>query len=400
MNNAICIETIIDKKVFKFYVFSFCLLFLQSIHVWFLWGNFFKIVCPTVFVFASLLNRSRNKGLYTKNQYHHISGIIVIIALLAIRGSYDAGVLSIGKAIIDVIALYDVLLLSYYASQYLIQVLTKLFGIISIVSLIGWLLFLFGVPLPHEYIIDKEFGYAFENYYIFLYNTGLLIPRFCSIYLEPGYYGQLAAIILFANRMKIDNLYTIVILIGVLFSLSLAGYALVAIGFIFTYLKRKYFFYLVFLLLIGFGFIDGAKKYNGGDNAVNIWILSRMEFEDGEMVGYNRSGEDFDQYMKTTFMQNGNFLFGLGSKFEKMNWDHGVAGYKVYIAQKGYVGLLLAVLAYWLIVCRSPKPNRLMKLFFVLIMILYWQAAYPFWFCYFAVYVTGLGKLRLIRENV
>lgn len=389
-----------DKKVFNLYVAAFFILFLQSIHVWFLWGNFFKVICPLFFVVASYLNRTKNPELYSRRQYRHIQVITFIILFIALRGSYDAGILSIGKAIIGVMALYDVLLLSQCACVHFIRSITKLFGIITIVSLVGWIPFLIGIPLPHEHIIDKEYGYAFDNYYIFLYGTSFLIPRFCSVFLEPGYYGQLAAMILFANRMKVSNIYTVVILIGVLFSLSLAGYALVALGFIFTYLNRNHLKIFILLGILSGGFWFGVKSYNGGDNAINLLILSRMEFEDGKMTGYNRSGEDFDRYMKTTFMHNGLFLFGHGSDFEKMTWDHGVAGYKVYLAQNGYVGLLMAILAYWYILKRLPRAKRMMKLYFLLIMILYWQASYPFWFCYFAIYVTGLAHLRTDNENL
>lgn len=400
LNNISSLNVVKSKLTFRLYIISFFLLFLQSIHVWFLWGNLFKIVCPLLFVFASLLNRSYNPGLYARKLYKHIPIIVFLILFLSLRGCYDAGILSIGKSCIGVFALYDVLLLSPSICVNLIRVITKVFGVITLISLLGWILFLIGVPLPHEYIQDREFGYSFQNYYIFLYNELGIIPRFGSIFLEPGYYGQLAAIILYANKMKINNWYTITIMIGVLFSLSLAGYALVAIGFIFTYLRRKYLWVLILLAAIGWGFISVAKSYNGGDNPINLLILSRMEFEDGEMTGYNRSGDDFDHYMETTFMQNGLFLFGHGSSFEKMKWDQGVAGYKVYLAQNGYVGLIMAIIAYLYIVNRLSKPKKQMILFFLLVMILYWQAAYPFWFCYFSIYVTGLAHLRSNEDNL
>lgn len=400
MNNTHIKYSIKDKLVFKIYVAAFFILFLQSIHVWFLWGVVFKVICPLIFVAASFFNRIKNPELYSRRQYNHIKSILLIILFISLRGSYDAGILSIGKALIGVLALYDVLLLSQCACIHFFRLITKLFGIITIISLMGWILFLIGIPLPHEYIVDKEYGYAFDNYYLFLNGPSFLFPRFCSVFLEPGYYGQLAALILFANKMKVNNIYTFTILIGVFFSLSLAGYALVSLGFIFTYMNRKYFkIYIVLAALCGC-FWYGVKSYNEGDNAINLLILSRMEFEDGKMSGYNRSGEDFDHYMDTSFMQDGIFFFGLGSSFEKMTWDHGVAGYKVYLAQNGYVGLIMAILAYWYVLNRNPKAKRMMKFYFFLIMIVFWQAAYPFWFCYFSIYVTGLANLRTNNFNL
>lgn len=382
-----------DKAIFKLYIFAFFILFFQSIHVWFLWGDFFKITCPLFFVAISYVNRKNNSLLYDKKHYHHIYIILFLISFLALRGSYDAGILSICKSLIGLLALYDLLILSQPVCVYIIRILTKIFSIISAISLAGWILFLLGVPLPHSNIMDPEYGYSFYNYYIFLYDYHLTLPRFCSIYLEPGYYGQLAVLILFANKMRINKI-TSVIFIGVLFSLSLAGYALIAIGFIFKYLGKKHIWYIIFLFITGYVFVSSVRQYNGGDNVINLLILERMGFENGKMSGYNRTGDDFDRYMDTKFMQNGTFILGHGSDFEKMKWEHGVAGYKVYIAQNGYIGLILAIFAYCLTLTRLTKTNREMRLYFILFMIVYWQAAYPFWFCYFALYVTGLAYLR------
>lgn len=386
-----------DRSVFNLYIITYFALFLQSIHVWFFWGNLFKIICPLLFVCSSILNRKKNPSLYSSNCYSHIIGIIIIISFLSIRGSYDAGILSICKSVVGILALIDVLLLSPKICIYLTKNVTIVFAVITAISLSGWVLFLIGVPLPHALIVDKEFGYVLDNYYIFLYNNSL-IPRFGSVFLEPGYYGQLASIILFANKMRINNRYTIIILLGVLFSLSLAGYALVTIGFILTYLRKKYIVYFFIIFALGYVFVEKAKSYSGGENAINTMVLSRMEFEDGEMKA-QRTTEDFDRYMNTKFHQNGYTLFGVGSDFEKMHWE-GVAGYKVYIAQNGYLGLFLAILAYWLVLFRIPKPKIQMKFFFILIMLLYWQAAYPFWFCYFSIYVIGLAFLQTNNKKI
>lgn len=402
MNNIYIKNSIRDKRIFNLYVVAFFILFLQSFHVWFLWHTFFKVICPLFFIVISYLNRRKNPEIYSFGHYRHIHAIVFIIIFLALRGSYDAGLLSIGKALIGVVALYDVLLLSQYACIHFIRKITKTFGIITIISLIGWIPFLLGIPLPHDYIVNKEYGYTFQNYFVFLYGeaASFLFPRFCSIFLEPGYYGQMAAAILFANKMKINNIFTIAIFIGVLFSLSLTGYVLVVLGVVFTYVHKRNIKSFVFLTILGSSLLYGVGSYNGGNNAVNLLIFSRMEFEDGEMKGYNRTGDDFDSYMKNQFMRNGLFLFGHGSAFEKMKWEHGVAGYRVYLAQNGYVGLFLAVFAYWLILKRIPKTKKNDETFFILFMIIYWQAAYPFWFCYFAIFVTGLAHLRSDSKNL
>lgn len=381
-----------DKLIFKIYIFAYLLLFLQSMHVWFLWGNLFKIVCPILFVIVAYLNHNQNPACYSKYNRSYSAIFLTILIFISFRGSYDAGILSMCKAIIGVIALYELTQLSEETNIKILLILTKCFGIISIVSLVGWIMFLLGVPLPSSPIEDAEFGYSFENYYIFLYNRLGLIPRYCSVFLEPGYYGQLAAIILFANKMRLNNVYNVTILIATLFSLSLAGYVLIIIGFIFANIRRINFKKVAMIVVICFFVFNLVKNYNGGDNAVNDLIIARLEVEDGKLVGDDRSTEELDKYFN--HLQNGEFLFGLGSEFQKKDWGRGVAGYKAYIVENGYIGFILAICGYILILYRKHRPNLMMKLCFVLFMALYWQASYPYWFGFFSIYVFSLAYLR------
>lgn len=388
-----------NKLIFKIYIFAYLLLFLQSMHVWFLWGNLFKIVCPILFVIAAFFNHNQNPTCYSKYNRSYSAIFLTILLFISFRRSYDAGILSICKAVIGVIALYELTQLSEETNKKILSNLTKCFGIISIVSLAGWIFFLLGFPLPSSPIKDAEFGYSFENYYIFLYNRLGLIPRYCSVFLEPGYYGQLASIILFANKMRLNNIYNVSILIATLFSLSLAGYVLLIMGFIFANIRRKNFKKLVLIVIIGFFVFNLVKNYNDGNNAINDSIIARLEVEDGKLAGDDRSTKKLDKYFSHSLLQNGEFLFGLGSEFQKMDWGRGVAGYKAYIVENGYIGLILAICGYLLILYRKPRPNLMMKLCFVLFMALYWQASYPYWFGFFSIYVFSLSNLRNNRRK-
>lgn len=375
------------------------LLFLQSMHVWFLWGNLFKIACPLFFLFAAYNNHKKNPQCYQTYSPNDKTFFLLIIAFISFRGSYDAGVLSICKSLVGVAVLCEVIKLNRETGTRLLIILTKIFGIISLISLIGWILFLFGISLPNNSIVDDEFGYSFENYYIFLYNRLGIIPRFCSIFLEPGYYGQLASIILFANKMKLNNIYLVAIFISIIFSLSLAGYVLVIIGFLFTYIRRENIIKLCVLVAIGYFSFNFFQNYNGGDNPVNDLIFARLEIKDGKLAGDDRSTDELDKYLKTTLLNKDEFLFGVGSAFSKMDWGHGVAGYKAYIVENGYVGLILAILGYLIMLYRHRKPNIHMKLCFILFMAMYWQAAYPYWFGFFSIYVFSLSFFSIEREN-
>lgn len=382
-----------NSKILNIYIFAYIVLFLQSMHVWFLWGDLFKIACPILFVCAAFFNHINNPCMYERNNYSNQHLLLTIILFISLQESYDAGILSICKSLVGVIALYELLKLNSTSCQYMLNTFTKVFGIISIVSIVGWILFLVGVDLPHTFIEDEEFGYRFDNYYIFLYNQQGYIPRFCSIFLEPGYYGQLAAIILFANKMKLNNIYTITIFISTLFSLSLAGYVLVIMGFIFININKRNIWKFALLILVGFVAFNIIRNYNGGDNPINRLIFARLEIADGQLAGYNRTTEELDDYVSTGIFQNGKYLFGHGSEFSKMDWGRGVAGYKAYIVEHGYIGFILALLGYIIVLYRKRKTSMMMKLCFIMFMALYWQAAYPYWFSFFSIYTFCLASL-------
>lgn len=384
-----------NKKIFILYQCSYLVLFLQSMHVWFLWGNFFKIVCPLFFLIIAFFNRKVNSRYYQKYTSKGRVLFALIVLFIAITDTFDAGVLSICKSLVDILALLELTKLSRIAIVKLLRFLTKSFGVISMVSLVGWILFLVGVDLPNSYIVDEEFGYSFQNYYIFLYNMLGLLPRFCSVFLEPGYYGQLAAILLFANKMKLNNMYLIAIFLGNLLSLSLAGYILVVLGFIFTFANRISLLKISVFSIILFGTVVFFVNYNKGDNPVNNLIFARLEINDGKLAGDDRTTESLDIYLATTFLKSGKCLFGLGSSFTKMDWGHGVAGYKVYLIRNGFVGFLLAILGYIIMLFRYKKVSLSMKLCFILFMLMYWQAAYPYWFSFFSIYIFTLGVFSL-----
>lgn len=64
---------------------------------------------------------------------------------------------------------------------------------ICCISLVGWLLYLVGVPLPHYYSDTTDF-YSHEVYYLFIVGANNiveeLLPRFCGMFLEPGHIGS------------------------------------------------------------------------------------------------------------------------------------------------------------------------------------------------------------------
>ena len=180
------------------------------------------------------------------------------------------------------------------------------------VSLIGWGLYLVGVPLPHYsvgYGSDSSmngYQYYFDNYYFFLLNQDTvfryIIPRFSAVFLEPGYLGCLMSILLFSDRFQFGKGHRInfIFLVALIMSFSLAGWLLALFAFIMNRLSTqsgRVFWLLFIIVTISFG-ANFFRDYKNGNNIVNESILMRLEYDkqDSSIAGYNRSSESLDYF--------------------------------------------------------------------------------------------------------
>ena len=121
--------------------------------------------------------------------------------------------------------------------------------LICFISLVGWILYLMGTPLPHYYSPTTDF-YSHEVFYFFRMGANTLItdstsiidmlPRFCGLFLEPGHIGSTACLMLYVNQFNFQKRSNFIYLFSILLSLSLAAYCLLFIGMIlFYYLRGK-----------------------------------------------------------------------------------------------------------------------------------------------------------------
>lgn len=122
------------------------------------------------------------------------------------------------------------------------------------------------------------------------------------------------------NRFRLREFGNKILLAGVLFSLSLAAYGLLVGAVIIYFIQmRKIIWIIVFgSLFATVGII--SYFYNNGDNVLYQMIFHRIEFEDGEMVGNNRTSmyfdAEFDKYLSSSKVWTGMGRDAFGS--EKM----------------------------------------------------------------------------------
>lgn len=266
---------------------------------------------------------------------------------------------------------------------------------ICLISLVGWMLYLLGIPLPHYYSETSDF-YNHEVYYLFIvgaYNSFDIVPRFCGMFMEPGHIGSTACLLLYVNRFNFKDKSNYIYLLSILLSLSLAAYGLLFIGVCLYFFFNgkniiKYSFASLIFVVI-FYFI--SVGYNKGENIINEKIVSRLEIVDGELAGNNRTSSLFDSYYEN-WLKKGNLFTGYGRDAygdgkSKTNILWGCASYKRFFFVNGILGVILLFILYitFLIKYRSLQGIG----FFILFIICNMIRDYPYRLMWLYLFILG-----------
>ena len=301
-------EGVHSTKALNFLVFACTLYCFQSFNVWFLWGSTIKIIALLLCVFSIFYNRSYN-NVFNKFRAQHLF-IAVFFAIVSINAANSESIISLVKSFLDIYIIANVITLKKEVLKKQFSVITTVFAIISLISLLGWLVYLFDPELlPHTSIQSKDLGYRFDNYYIFLRGVSIL-PRFCSVFLEPGHYILISCPILFINKFNIRDKRILIILVASIFAFSLAFFLVCIFALIcFNHIVRSIFLY-VFIFIIGAIAVPQIQKINGGDNIVNQLIIMRLQVDDDKgLSGNNRNSDDFNRYYNK-FLKSDKVYFG------------------------------------------------------------------------------------------
>ena len=259
---------------------------------------------------------------------------------------------------------------------------------------IGFIIFVIDLIIdlpPINYVTIGDYN-PFENY-IFLIKSQNLREffRYNGPFAESGHMSMICAFLLYANKYDFKRWYNIVFLISVLFSLSLAGYVLFALGLALYSIKSiKNILTVVFLGV--FVYLGVTQLWNNGDNPVNEIIFSRLEYdEDKGISGNNRFSYDTDKYYENLSLTDR--LLGVGLNEYNKGVEQGVisgAGYKIYIIINGVIGCLFVLMIYYCISLLS-KNRRYAIGFLILFIASFLQRAYPTWMSWLLPFVAGIA---------
>lgn len=273
---------------------------------------------------------------------------------------------------------------------------------ICFISLVGWFLYLVGIPLPHYYSDTSDY-YSHEVYYLFIVGANNileeLLPRFCGMFLEPGHIGSTCCLLLFINRFNFKDKSNYIYLLSIIFSLSLAAYCLLFIGLcLHFFLKGVHIIkYILFMgVLAGILYILGLT-YNDGDNILNEKILSRLVVVDGELSGDNRTSMLFDAYYED-WLKHGDIINGYGKEAygegnEAKNILHGCASFKRFFFINGIMGVILVLVLYWHLFYKYRSSQGWG--FFILLVICNMIRDYPFRLMWLYLFILGTVVLSL-----
>ena len=183
--------------------------------------------------------------------------------------------------------------------------------------------------------------YPFASQWTHTWGPASYEMRMCGIYNEPGVVGTFCAFFLCAENFKLKgNWKNWILLVGGLFSFSVAFYVLVFIHFIskLASLRKKYFL-MFFAIVFGYLVFINIPISNSDIRHVQ----DRLTFTEGRLKGDNRTNDRYDEIYEAMYNNDSiNILFGNGrgslptlqqelmidgSSYTSILYDYGIVGF-------------------------------------------------------------------------
>lgn len=352
---------------------------------WFIWKieNIFFVLSAMLIVMSMLISRNLSEPLFTRKDFQ--APILAYLALTVMMRLVN------GNNINSYISLvfYSTIFLSLFTISVdelkrLMKFLCVVMGSLLTVSIFFFVLYILGFPLPSMPIAHEVLMYSYTNFYFFLIDDRtflVLIPRFQSVFMEPGHLGTASVFLLLTQLGKWKKWYNVVLLIATIMTFSLAAFVLLAmVLFINAWLKHQRILPKILLITSFLGInAVGAIFYNDGDNMLNSLIIERLAVDDGKLAGDNRVTDTFEAAFDD-YMKSDDILFGRDYELAEFGW--GNAGYRVYIYDYGLIVLLLTIIFYISAVYGSTDRRAIISMF-VIGVASFWVRATPLSFYYF-----------------
>lgn len=374
------------------YTFLLFLLFLDSMYIYYLWNvnNIFLGIVTLILSIMLILGRHVELEVNSKCLW-----FAVLLFTSLMFGSYENGFTYYFRMIIKALNIAVLLSFASEEKQFVLNFITKGFALILGVSLtVFLLLYIFELPDNGMLSYDDD-RYLFVNYFVYIKNINdIAIPRFNAVFLEPGHVGMIIAFLLYANRFNFKSNYIKILFISLIFTWSLAGYVLTAIGFflyllmgtnsLVTRLSRIVVYLALIASVVYVNSVDNDEgvSFVSEDNILGQLIINRLELDEEKFIaGNNRTTQVVDDDFEKA-VDDGTIIMGIGGdefvKRKETEVGFTGSGYKMYILQRGIIGTILMLLTY-IIVVRTHVNRKYMTGMLILYMASFLQRAYPIW---------------------
>ncbi len=353
---------IFNKNRILGFTYGFCMFLLMK--PYFMWGQGrYQLLIVSIVSIISLFNLKKLE----KSDLL----IIPIFAMLILTLSIDSGNNLLG------VFFSLTILLFFITDRRKMLIYTECFKIVLVsflvLSLINYFLVLFTVPLNYNLIEPlnplKTGMYRQYSFLVFpnLSETNTL-PRFCSVFDEPGVIGTFSSIILFSERYNLRKVSNIILFMAGVFSFSLF-FTIISFLAILYFYKNKVRLIVVAIVLITF-FTTRSNPL------VYASVWERFEIENGHLKGDNRSSDELDRYYNQ-FINSDQFLWGKGNLVFATS-----SSYKQFII---FYGLINSLIIMSILLCFAIQYNKNVKGVFLSILLLFfliYQRPYIFDFAY------------------
>ncbi len=379
----------------RLYIFGLFIAFVSSLHPWFLWSitNVYMVIASVFIMGAMFISANSKEHIFT-NKGFLLPAIISACMLFDERLSMETSASGFIAAGFNSFIFFTLFKVNPSVISRFSNLTSRVMGTFLIFSLAAYFLNFVGISVDLGELVYGDFQYLLTNHGLFLTNDynylSNFFPRFQSVCLEPSHLGTMLVLLLQTQRGKWKAWYNVVMLVSVAFSFSLGAYGyLVAVVFLNLWTNRKKIFMkVVAVIIVIASVVVGSFFYNNGDNLVYQLILLRLEVDDGELSGNNRTTEDFDKEFES-FLSSDNIWLG-----RELKDDQGNSGYKVYLYRNGILGVTIFMLFLFLTLSRG-KDRRAMLSSIIVALLVFIVDGFVSWYCrYISLYDSSLREGR------
>lgn len=374
------------------YIISLVGLFLKSFNFKFFFEipeSLFLTFSLVAWMFCSLLNKIR---LETNDYLNMI--IISAIIILQVLSNRIEGIAGQTLLLVNVLGLMTS---TAEIKHKLLDSIIKVFAVICLISLIGWVVvYVFNIRLHMEIVTFGD--YRFYDYGFF--NTrveGIEFTRYLGMFIEPGYTGVMCVLLMVSNRFEEKDKYNFILLMCAIATLSLAAYILIAYYILISQRSfKKIRAIIVGIIIVAIALLFIHNYIYDLSWVYEYFIQRRINDLLTNKITGNRFSNSFNDFFKNYILKDPfSFIFGVGSvryiELAKQLYFKS-AGILVYIAQFGMMNTVLVFLFYYRMIREYSNKSESMHAYILWILSII-DMAYPTWSC-FLIYAICFAPHR------